>query len=41
MFTSLVDFAEEPVGFEILHTTECIGLHVSFLMLDLQLISTI
>jgi hypothetical protein len=38
MFTALVDFAEEPAGFKILDTTQSIGLHVSSLMLDLQLI---
>ena len=39
MFTALVDFVEEPIGFEILYTT--ISLHVSFLMLYLQLISSL
>ena len=41
MFTALVDFAEEPAGFKILYTTQSIRLHVSFLMLDLQLICSI
>ena len=41
MFTALVDFVEEPTGFKILYTRESISLHVSFLMLDLQLISSI
>ena len=38
MFTTLVDFVEEPVGFKILYTRESISLHVSSLVLDLQLI---
>ena len=41
MFIALVDFAEEPAGFKILYTTQSIRFHVSFLMLDLQLISSI
>ena len=41
MFTALVDFAEEPAGFKILYTTQSIRMHVSFLMLDLQLICSI
>ena len=41
MFTALVDFAEEPIGFKILYTRDSISLHVSFLMLDLQLISSL
>jgi len=41
MFTAIVDFAEEPAGFKILYTTQSIRLHVSFLMLDLQLIYSI
>ena len=41
MFTALVDFVEEPAGFKILYTTQSIRLHVSLLMLDLQLICSI
>jgi len=41
MFTAFIDFAEEPAGFKILYTTQSIRLHVSFLMLDLQLICSI
>ena len=41
MFTALVDFVEELAGFKILYTTQSIRLHVSFLMLDLQLIYSI
>jgi hypothetical protein len=37
MFNALIDFAEEPAGFKILHTTQSISLHVYSFMLCLQL----
>ena len=41
IFIALVDFVEEPTRFKILYTRESISLHVSSLVLDLQLISSI